>query len=78
MTILRNNEDKVAQAKFQERRDVFLEHHHHPILNNHPLHGEYSGHRSINITGDIRVVFREVSEDTCLFYTIGTHSELYG
>ena len=68
----------AIQEKFIERRELFLENPHHPILNNHALHGEYARHRSINITGDIRVIFRPLGEDVCLFYIIGTHSELYG
>jgi len=47
-----------------------------PLLNNHPLHGEWLNYRSINITGDIRAIFF-VENATAIFITIGSHSELY-
>ena len=40
------------RQRFRERRDLFLENPFHPLLNNHMLHREYQGCRSINITGD--------------------------
>ncbi len=49
-----------------------------PILNNHPLQGKYEGCRSISITGDIRVVFKMINDDTAYFIDIGTHHRLYG
>jgi addiction module RelE/StbE family toxin len=48
-----------------------------PELNNHALHGEYLGYRSVNITGDWRAVY-EVQEDNAIkFLFIDTHSNLY-
>ncbi|MEK7390607.1 MAG: type II toxin-antitoxin system mRNA interferase toxin, RelE/StbE family [Patescibacteria group bacterium] len=46
-------------------------------LNNHPLIGEWAGHRSIDITGDIRAIYKRISEDISRFTAIGSHSELY-
>lgn len=46
-------------------------------LNNHALSGEYQGYRSINITGDYRAVFKNISEDAVLFVKIGKHAQLY-
>ena len=45
-------------------------------LNNHKLSGKYAEYRSINVTSDIRIIYKRVS---CGFYlfAIGTHSELY-
>ncbi len=68
--------DKV-KIKFKTRRDLFLENELHPLLNNHPLAGEYAGFRSINITGDLRAIYYRLSEDTVVFVSIGTHSQLY-
>lgn len=45
-------------------------------LNNHKLSGKYAEYRSINITGDIRIAYKRVSDGFYLF-AIGTHSELY-
>ncbi len=47
-----------------------------PVLNGHKLSGKYEGHRSINVTGDIRIIYKRVSGGFYLF-AIGTHSELY-
>ena len=71
---------KVSTAifeHFKERRDIFLRDPYHPLLNNHPLHGKWSGHRSINVTGDYRAIYY-IHDDICVFVRIGTHSELYG
>lgn len=70
---LRTGEKK----KFKERRDIFLKDPSSPILNNHVLHGEYSGYRSINITGDLRVLYEPLSKNTVQFVIIDTHSNLY-
>ena len=64
--------------KFKERQALFLRSPFHPILNNHPLRGEYANYRSIDITGDLRIHYEPIDEKTALFITIGTHSELYG
>lgn len=64
--------------KFAERLELFEKNIFYPLLNNHPLHGEYAGYRSIDITGDLRAHYEQVNNDTVLFITIGTHPELYG
>ncbi|PIP73369.1 MAG: hypothetical protein COW88_02000 [Candidatus Lloydbacteria bacterium CG22_combo_CG10-13_8_21_14_all_47_15] len=66
------------KRKFKERRDIFLENPLHPLLNNHTLHGEYAGFRSININGDIRVLYEPIGKSTAHFIIIGTHHELFG
>lgn len=65
------------KRKFKERRDLFLKDTFHPLLNNHALHGEYAGFRSINITGDLRVLYESVGGDTAYFIMIGSHSDLF-
>ena len=47
------------------------------VLNNHELKGEFVGHRSININGDYRAIYRQISKDKVLFVKLGTYSELY-
>ena len=66
------------KKKFRERRDIFLNNPYNPILNNHALGGKYQGIRSINITGDLRVVFSVIKDDEMLFIDIDTHNNLYG
>ena len=66
------------QVSFNKRLDIFLYDAFHPILNNHQLTGKYKKFRSINITGDWRVIFKEFKDDDlAIFYLIGMHSKLY-
>ena len=71
---------KIKEA-FRKRREIFFENPFNPQLNNHQLTGDYKEHRSINITGDWRVIFTETLDEednkTILFKFIGTHSQLY-
>ncbi len=64
------------RSTFAKRLSLFKSDTSSNILNNHKLTGKYAGYRSINITGDIRVIFYE-NDDICIFVRIGTHSELY-
>ncbi len=60
-----------------ERIALFTENPFHPLLNNHALKGEYAGYRSIDITGDIRLIYEEPAHAIAHFVLLGTHSELY-
>ena len=48
-----------------------------PLLNNHPLKGNYKGYRSINITGDFRAIYRLTDPNTAYFVEVDNHSNLY-
>lgn len=63
--------------RFKERRNLFLKDEFDPILNNHALSGKYTGYRSINVTGDLRVLYIR-DGDIVIFVTIDSHSNLYG
>lgn len=65
------------RKKWNERLALFMSNAFHPVLYNHALRGEYSGYRSINITGDLRALYEPVGKDTALFITIDTHGNLY-
>ncbi len=65
------------QKKFKERRNLFLMDEYNVVLNNHGLTGRWSGYRSINITGDIRAIFKR-DQDATTFVAIDSHSNLYG
>lgn len=65
------------QKKFKERRNQFLMDEFDIVLNNHALGGKWLGYRSINVTGDIRVVFKR-DVNSALFVAIDSHSNLYG
>lgn len=75
LKILDKCPEKIRE-RFEERLSIFLDNPFSPELNNHPLRGEYSGCRSINVTGDWRAIFKKAGEDVC-FVDIGTHSQLY-
>ncbi len=64
------------RIKFNERLEIFISNPLSKELNNHPLHGEYLGYRSINITGDLRAVY-EIQDGVIKFLFIDTHSNLY-
>ncbi len=66
-----------AQENFFDRLTLFEKDQFEPILNNHALAGKYLGFRSINVTGDLRAVYKKVGEDV-LFVAINSHSNLYG
>lgn len=66
------------KISFNERIKVFYQNTTDMILDNHPLHGKYTGCRSIKITGNWRVIYKEINKDTIILINIGTHSQLYG
>jgi addiction module RelE/StbE family toxin len=67
-----------VQLRFDDRVTLFSTNPSHPILRNHPLVGNFVGYWSINISGDIRALYRYDGGDVIIFALIGTHSELYG
>ena len=69
---------RKQKNQFYKRVILFVEGENHSILGIHALKGESKGKRSFNVTGDIRVIYEEIDQDTVLFLMIGTHSNLYG
>jgi len=69
--------DKKIQTAFAKRLKIFVKDQYSPVLHNHKLAGKYKNYCSINITGDVRLIF-ELEGDICWLVEIGTHSELYG
>ena len=69
---------RKIRLAFATRLELFIDDKFHSLFNNHSLLGEYSGCRSINITGDIRAIFEEYDHGQVIYFiTIGTHSRLY-
>lgn len=60
-----------------ERLQLFMSEPFSYILNNHALQGDRQPYRSINITGDYRLVYEQYDEETVLLIDIDTHSNLY-
>ena len=67
----------TLQDSFEERLFLLKKDKFHPLLCNHKLQGEYFGCRSINVSGDIRAIFKEHDNSDIVFIDIGTHSRLY-
>jgi addiction module RelE/StbE family toxin len=70
--------DRSVRAKADERLSLFAADPFHPILENHPLTDVWAGCRSINVTGDFRIVYRGRGKDIVSLEAIGTHHQLYG
>lgn len=68
---------KNIQARADIRIRLFAKDPFNEILRNHSLSGEYSNCRSINITGDYRIIYEE-NNGSIEFLLIGTHDDLYG
>ena len=68
--------DKNRQ-QFKNRLELFLADQYHTLLRRHPLKGKYAGYYSIDISGDLRALFRYQTENSVIFSLIGTHSQLY-
>lgn len=68
---------KKLQLQAKSRIAIFLENPLNPILNNHLLHGDKKLIRSINISGDLRILYKEVGINTIHLIDIDTHSNLY-
>jgi addiction module RelE/StbE family toxin len=53
---------------------VFVNKPHHPSLYNHPLTGQWVGHRSLSFGGDWRAHYLLKGNDMALFVAVGTHA----
>lgn len=69
--------DRKLVAKTKSRIEMFMNNHHHPLLRDHALTGSFRGLRSFSVTGDVRVVYRLVDEDSAELLDIGTHNQVY-
>ena len=66
------------RKKVDETIVLFVENPFNPRLKNHALSGPMSGFRSISVTGDMRIVFRE--EDgyvVVVLLNVGSHNQVY-
>ncbi|MEK7576904.1 MAG: type II toxin-antitoxin system mRNA interferase toxin, RelE/StbE family [Patescibacteria group bacterium] len=63
---------KKLKNEVKERRNLFVQNQYDPLLHNHALQGKWVGYRSVNITGDWRIIYKIVSDDVALFVDIDT------
>ena len=77
----RKNLPPEIKIAFRETLELFLEDPTNPALRDHSLKKEFAGFRSIEVTEDVRAIYRKEQEgkrEAITFYLIGTHEELYG
>ncbi len=70
--------DRGLRNKVTERLHLLGFDEFNPLLRNHQLIGEYGGFRSINITGDLRLVYRKIGLNIYQLRAVGTHHQLFG
>ncbi len=68
---------KKEQEKLREKLELFIEKPFDSQLNNHPLKGKYTDYRSINITGNLRAIYKYINDEESIFVVVDTHSNLY-
>ena len=66
-----------SQRQFEARLNLFLIDSSAPVLRRHALKGKYTGYYSIDISGDLRAVFRYQDNSAVIFSLIGSHAQLY-
>ena len=69
---------KRLQVILAKRIRLFMEDPFDILLNNHALSGSLRHYRSINITGDYRLIYELYDDETIRFIDIDTHAHLYG
>ena len=66
-----------SRHQFHNRLELFLAARNHVLLRQHALRGKYAGYYGIDVSGDLRAVFRYQSQGSVIFSLIGTHSQIY-
>lgn len=59
------------------RYQLFINDRKNSLLSDHRLTGDLEGKRAFNITGDIRVIYRQTDDKEIEFLDIGSHSQVY-
>lgn len=68
---------RKIQQQFGKRFDLFLDNPNHALLRPHPLRGNLVGFRAFSVTGDYRVIYCILDQETVKLIDIGTHSQIY-
>jgi len=67
----------AEQERFLQRLEIYLENPHARLLHDHLLTGKWKNHRSINVGGDLRAIYKVIEKELIQFVAIGTHGQLY-
>ncbi len=73
-------QDVRIRKSFKKAIDLFSEDPTNSALDNHELHREWEGFKSIDLTADLRAIYkedREGDQPVAYFVAFGTHEELY-
>ena len=57
--------------------ELFTQNRHNPSLKNHKLTGAKKERRAFSITGDVPVVYVEISIGEVILLNIGSHNQVY-
>lgn len=66
--------------KIKNVLQIFIKNPTDKVLHNHWLEWKYKWKRSIDVTGDVRIIFKEISEwryELVEIHDVWTHSQLY-
>jgi addiction module RelE/StbE family toxin len=63
--------------QFKERFNLFLNNQSSPILHDHPLQGDKKGTRSFSISGNLRIIYQRIDENSIVLLDIGAHNQVY-
>lgn len=70
-----NNKKLVLHT--EQRIELFRTNPDTSILKDHALSGSKKGLRAFSITGDIRIIYQNISEEEVIFMDIGSHNQVY-
>jgi len=71
--------DRHIKTAFEQTLELFF-YQQDPSLRNHALRGKFVGYRSINVTDDVRAIFKVTQtgkKTIIIFHMLGTHEQLY-
>jgi addiction module RelE/StbE family toxin len=69
--------DSKLASQTEARVEIFKKNPKDKLLKDHKLTGSKLGYRSFSITGDIRIIYEQISETEVIFYDIGSHNQVY-
>lgn len=67
----------VLEKKYKDRLALFIRNRNNPLLKDHKLIGKRKNFRAFSITGDVRVIYFEESQEIVTFIDIGSHNQVY-
>lgn len=70
-------DDEELENLIEEVIVLFQENPSDTRLHDHALRRRMKGKRAFSITGDVRIVYREIGKNTVRFLDIGTHPQVY-